>query len=70
MKKYIILLLAASAIMQVSCNKNLDPKVYSTLTSTNAFKTESDAVELLFLSSSHRNQLTSTNRHQYSGRHS
>ena len=44
MKKYIVLLLAASAIMQVSCNKNLDPKVYSTLTSTNAFKTESDAI--------------------------
>ena len=44
MKKYIILLLAASALTQVSCNKNLDPKVYSSLTSTNAFLTESDAI--------------------------
>lgn len=44
MKKYIFLLLAASAITQISCNKNLDPKVYTTLTNTNAFQTESDAI--------------------------
>jgi len=44
MKKYIIALLAAASLTQVSCNKNLDPKVYSSLTNTNAFKTESDAL--------------------------
>jgi len=44
MKKYIILLIAAAALTQVSCNKNLDPKVYSSLTNANAFKTESDAM--------------------------
>jgi hypothetical protein len=44
MKKYIILLIAAAALTQVSCNKNLDPKVYSSLTNANAFKTESDAI--------------------------
>ncbi len=44
MKKYIILLMAAAALTQVSCNKNLDPKVFSSLTNANAFKTESDAI--------------------------
>ena len=44
MKKYIIHLIAAAALTQVSCNKNLDPKVYSSLTNANAFKTESDAM--------------------------
>lgn len=44
MKKYIILFLTAAAFMQVSCNKNLDPKVYSNLTSANAFQTKSDAI--------------------------
>jgi hypothetical protein len=44
MKKYILLLLIPVALIQFSCNKNLDPKVYSSLTSANAFKTESDAI--------------------------
>src|ERR1700760_3534665 len=44
MKKYIFLLIAATALTQISCNKNLDPKVYTTLTNTNAFQTESDAI--------------------------
>jgi len=43
MKKYILLLIPV-IILQFSCNKNLDPKVYSTLTSVNAFETESDAI--------------------------
>ena len=43
MKKYILLLIPA-VIMQFSCNKNLDPKVLSSLTSVNAFQTESDAI--------------------------
>jgi hypothetical protein len=43
MKKYILLFIPA-IILQFSCNKNLDPKVYSSLTSENAFKTESDAI--------------------------
>lgn len=44
MKKYIVLLAAASVFLQFGCNKNLDPKVYSSLTSANAFKTKSDAI--------------------------
>src|SRR5476651_1884004 len=44
MKKFNILLIISAVLLQLSCNKNLDPKVYSTLTSTNAFKTESDAI--------------------------
>jgi hypothetical protein len=43
MKKYILLLIPV-VILQFSCNKNLDPKVYSSLTSTNAFTSESDAI--------------------------
>jgi len=45
MNKYIISLLLLPAILvQYSCNKNLEPKVYSTLTNTNAFQTKSDAI--------------------------
>src|ERR1700743_733053 len=43
MKKYILLLIPV-VILQWSCNKNLDPKVLSSLTSVNAFRTESDAI--------------------------
>jgi hypothetical protein len=43
MKKYILLLIPA-VMLQFSCNKNLDPKVLSSLTSVNAFRTESDAI--------------------------
>ncbi|SDT31818.1 Starch-binding associating with outer membrane [Mucilaginibacter mallensis] len=43
MKKYILLLIPV-IILQFSCNKNLDPKVTSSLTSVNAFTTESDAI--------------------------
>lgn len=45
MKKYNILLLAAAIVTQFSCNKtNLEPKIYSSLTSQNAFLTKSDAI--------------------------
>jgi hypothetical protein len=44
MKKYNILLITLATLIQFSCNKNLDPKVYSSLTSANAFKTKSDAI--------------------------
>jgi len=44
MKKYTFLLIIPALIMQLSCNKNLDPKEYSTLTNENAFNTESDAI--------------------------
>jgi hypothetical protein len=45
MKKYNIILLAAAVIAQFSCNKtSLEPKIYSSLTSQNAFLTKSDAV--------------------------
>ncbi|WP_413668482.1 RagB/SusD family nutrient uptake outer membrane protein [Mucilaginibacter sp. Mucisp86] len=45
MKKYNILLLAATVITQFSCNKSsLEPKIYSSLTSQNAFLTKSDAI--------------------------
>lgn len=43
-KRYIIPLLAATIFTQLSCNKELEPKVYSKLTSTNAFQTLSDAI--------------------------
>src|ERR1700761_1752277 len=43
MKKYILFLIPA-VILQFSCNKNLDPKIYSSLTTVNAFKTEADAI--------------------------
>lgn len=44
MKRYIIMMVAAAVFLQFGCNKNLDPKVYSSLTSANAFKTRSDAI--------------------------
>lgn len=45
MNKYIIALLFAPVLItQYSCNKNLEPKVYSTLTNANAFQTKSDAI--------------------------
>lgn len=44
MKKYRILFLLLPVLMQFSCNKSLDPKVYSSLTNANAFQTKTDAV--------------------------
>jgi hypothetical protein len=44
MKKYTILLLLLAAGTQFSCNQDLDPKVYSSLTNTNGYKTKSDAI--------------------------
>ncbi len=45
MKRYkIIIAIAAIVLLQYSCKKDLDPVVYSSLTSTNAFKTKSDAI--------------------------
>src|ERR1700744_2552232 len=43
MKKYSFLFLAMAVSLQYACNKTLDPKVYSSLTNTNAFVTVSDA---------------------------
>ncbi|GAA3995138.1 hypothetical protein GCM10022210_56980 [Mucilaginibacter dorajii] len=45
MKKYNIILLAAAVFSAFSCNKSsLEPKIYSSLTSQNAFLTKSDAI--------------------------
>jgi starch-binding outer membrane protein, SusD/RagB family len=44
MKKYNLLLLIPVLFIQFSCNKTLEPKVYSSLTSENAFQTQSDAI--------------------------
>jgi hypothetical protein len=45
MKKYNIILLVAAVVAQFSCNKtSLEPKIYSSLTSQNAFLTKSDAI--------------------------
>ena len=44
MKKYLIIFLILVAGIQFSCNEDLDPKVYSSLTSENAFQSKSDAV--------------------------
>jgi hypothetical protein len=44
MKKYTILLLLLTAGAQFSCNNNLDPTVYSSLTNTNGYQTKSDAI--------------------------
>lgn len=44
MKKYYILLMTLAVVIQFSCNKNLDTKISSSLTSSNAFKTKSDAI--------------------------
>jgi len=43
-KLIIAILLAPALVTQFSCNKSLEPKVYSSLTNTNAFKTKSDAI--------------------------
>src|ERR1700748_1799407 len=43
MKKYILLLIPV-VMLQFSCNKNLNTKVYSSLTGSNAFRTEADAI--------------------------
>jgi hypothetical protein len=47
MKPYKILLLIIPILMQYACNKDLDPKVYSTLTNANAFQSKSDAVAVV-----------------------
>jgi hypothetical protein len=44
MKKYTILLLLLTAGTQFSCNNDLDPTVYSSLTKGNGYQTKSDAV--------------------------
>lgn len=44
MKKYTILLLLLATGTQVSCNQDLDPTVYSSLTNTNGYQTKSDAI--------------------------
>lgn len=44
MKKYNILFLIILVLLQYSCNKTLEPKVYSSLTNVNAFQTKSDAI--------------------------
>lgn len=44
MKKNKITLFIFLVLVQYSCNKTLDPKVYSSLTSANAFVTKSDAI--------------------------
>lgn len=44
MKKYRIFFIIPVLIIQYSCNKTLEPKVYSSLTSSNAFQTVSDAI--------------------------
>jgi len=44
MKKYSIIFLSIAVMLQYSCNKSLEPKVYSSLTSANAFQTVSDAM--------------------------
>ena len=44
MKKYTIIFLLLTAGLQFSCNEDLDPTVYSSLTDTNGFQTKSDAI--------------------------
>lgn len=44
MKKYSIIFLLIPVLLQYSCNKTLEPKVYSSLTNANAFQTRSDAI--------------------------
>lgn len=44
MKKIPSILIVVLIISQFSCNKTLEPKVYSSLTSANAFQTSSDAI--------------------------
>lgn len=44
MKKYKLIFPLAVLVMLCACNKSYDPKVYSSLTSDNAFLTRSDAI--------------------------
>ena len=44
MKKYKKILFLIPVLLQFSCNKTLDPKVYSSLTNANAFQSKSDAI--------------------------
>jgi hypothetical protein len=44
MKKINFLFLIPAFLLIYSCNKTLDPKVYSSLTNVNAFQTQSDAI--------------------------
>lgn len=44
MKKYYILFLTPVLFLLYACNKTLEPAVYSSLTSANAFHTQSDAI--------------------------
>jgi hypothetical protein len=44
MKKYSILFILIAAGLQISCNGDLDPTIYSSLTSANAFQSKADAV--------------------------
>jgi starch-binding outer membrane protein, SusD/RagB family len=44
MKKILTILISSSIVLQYSCNKTLEPRVYSTLTNANAFQTTSDAI--------------------------
>lgn len=44
MKKYSIIGIITAVALQYSCNKTLEPKIYSSLTNSNAYQTESDAI--------------------------
>ena len=44
MKKHNIIFLVIMILLQYSCNKTLEPKVYSSLTNLNAFHTKADAI--------------------------
>lgn len=44
MKKYSILFILLTAGFQFSCNSDLEPEIYSSLTSANAFQSKSDAI--------------------------
>lgn len=44
MKKYTLLLILCAAGLQFSCNQDLEPTVYSSLTNTNGYQTKSDAI--------------------------
>jgi hypothetical protein len=47
MKRFKIIFLLIPVLLQYSCNKSLDPTVYSTLTNANAFQTKSDAIAVV-----------------------
>lgn len=44
MKKYTLILLLLTAGLQISCNDDLDPTIYSSLTTANGYETKSDAI--------------------------